>query len=68
MNTCETCKSWEPVRAKLYGECKHPKVRNEGEPPLDGLAEADTLGVQPLIFTGPHFGCVHWGPGKERKA
>lgn len=68
MNTCETCRSWEPIRSKAYGECVSPKVKNEGEPPIDGLAEADTLGTAPMIYTGPRFGCVHWAPKKEKRA
>jgi len=68
MNICETCRSWKPIHGQVFGECVSPKIKNEGTPPIDGLAEAETLGTYPMIYTGPHFGCVQWSPTKGEKA
>lgn len=66
MNTCETCRSWAPVKRTSFGECMNPKIKNEGDPPVDGLATAECL-LDAMIYTGRDFGCVQWKPGKERK-
>lgn len=58
MNTCDSCQYWESIGENdSFGECRHPSI-TEGRPELNGMAEADSVGYLPCIYTGPQFGCV----------
>lgn len=70
MNYCETCKSWKPCgRGSRVGECVHPKVRNQGTPPVGGLAQGDLMtNLKAYILTDEDFGCIWWNDPKGQEA
>lgn len=58
MRTCDTC-SWWRKSSDEEGVCVHPKLSDEDNLAIDGLAGHDIeMGVMPPC-TGPKFGCIH---------
>jgi len=65
MNTCDTCAWWESPKwgEGPQGHCSNLKLVDD-EDAEDGLSQ-DTEFDNLYRYTGPKFGCVHWGPKEE---
>lgn len=70
MNTCATCKHWQPNIAgkpqRPIGACYAPKMQSStlaimDDPTAAGLDDCwSAVNAPPIVLlTGPKFGCIH---------
>ena len=60
MNTCDTCKHWEPPGEdkdhRGMGDCLNLLLQQEGQ---NSLTAGEVWGQNLMPNTGPKFGCIH---------
>ena len=62
MNTCKTCKWWDPVPGTIHGRCNHFLARGGLNSGKQGASFMRPYGEGGDIYitTGRDFGCVLW--------